>query len=293
MALTLLDGALLLMVLIWGSNFSLVKVALRDFPEVPFNAMRLLVGSAVFLGALWWQRAPAGERRPLTRTDWAQLVFLGFVGTFLYQFCFVGGVQRTSVANGSLIVGTAPMVIALLSALAGHERIKPVRWLGVFMALVGLYLVVGRGAELSAQTLRGDALMIAGVLCWSVYSVASQPILKRHTALTVIGLTFSIGAALYVVTMVPILIGVDWRAISGQSWALMLASALLALNLSYYIWYTGLKRLGGSRTSVYSYLTPIVAMVVAAVWLAEPISGNQVAGAGAIFAGLLITRFVH
>ena len=71
----------------------------------------------------------------------------------------------------------------------------------------------------------------------------------------------------------------------------MVTSALLALNLSYWIWYTGLQRLGGSRTSVYSYLTPIVAMIVAAVWLGEPISGNQIAGAAAIFAGLLITRF--
>ena len=60
----------------------------------------------------------------------------------------------------------------------------------------------------------------------------------------------------------------------------MVASALLALNVSYWIWYTGLKRLGGSRTSVYSYLTPIVAMIVAAIWLGEPISGNQIAGAG-------------
>lgn len=291
--MTLLDGALLLMVLIWGSNFSVVKVALRDFPEIPFNAMRMLVGSAVFLGVLWWHRDSERQRAPLTRTDWVQLFFLGVVGTFLYQFCFVGGVRRTSVANGSLIVGTAPIVITVLSALAGHERIEPVRWVGVLMALTGLYLVVGRGVELSGQTLRGDALMIGGVLCWAIYSVASQPILRRHSALTVIGLTFSIGGALYVVTMIPILIGVDWSAISGRSWGLMVASALLALNLSYYIWYTGLKKLGGSRTSVYSYLTPVVAMAVAAIWLAEPISANQVAGAGAIFTGLLITRFVH
>ena len=92
--------------------------------------------------------------------------------------------------------------------------------------------------------------------------------------------------------MIPFMLSVDWRAISGFSWSLMLTSALLALNLSYWIWYTGLKRLGGSRTSVYSYLTPVVAMAVAAVWLDEPISGNQIAGAGAILAGLLITRFV-
>ncbi|MDP3716532.1 MAG: DMT family transporter [Acidobacteriota bacterium] len=293
MALTLLDAALLLMVLIWGSNFSVVKVALRDFPEIPFNAMRLLIGSAVFLGVLWWHRDSERQQAPLTRADWLQLLFLGAVGTFLYQLCFVGGVRRTSVANGSLIVGCSPIVIALLSAWAGHERIKPVRWVGVFLALGGLYLVVGRGAELSSQTLYGDALMIAAVLCWAVYSVASQPILKRHSALTVIGLTFSIGAALYVVMMIPVLLRVDWSSISAQSWGLMVGSALLALNLSYYIWYTGLKKLGGSRTSVYSYLTPVVAMVVAAVWLSEPISANQVAGAGAIFTGLLITRFVN
>ena len=93
--------------------------------------------------------------------------------------------------------------------------------------------------------------------------------------------------------LIPFLIAVDWRAISGFSWLMMLTSALLALNLSYWIWYTGLKRLGGSRTSVYSYLTPVVAMAVAAVWLDEPISANQIAGAGAIFAGFLITRFVN
>jgi drug/metabolite transporter (DMT)-like permease len=293
LGLTLLDAALLLMVLIWGSNFSVVKVALRDFPEIPFNAARLLVGSAVYLGAIWWNRNSERQQAPLTRTDWLQLLFLGAVGTFLYQLCFVGGVRRTSVANGSLIVGISPIVIALLSAWAGHERINPVRWVGVFIALGGLFLIVGRGAELSSETLSGDLLMMGGVLCWATYSVASQPILKRHSALTVIGLTFSIGAVLYVVTMIPILMGVNWSAISIQSWGLMLASALLALNLSYYIWYTGLKKLGGSRTSVYSYLTPVVAMVVAAVWLSEPISANQVAGAGAVFAGLLITRFIN
>ena len=289
--MTRLDAALLLMVLIWGSNFSVVKVALRDFPEIPFNAMRLLVGSAVFLGALWWNRDTERQQARLTRADWLQLVFLGAVGTFLYQLCFVGGVRRTSVANGSLIVGISPIVIALLSAMAGHERIKPIRWVGVFTALAGLYLIVGRGVALSGQTLRGDALMIAAVVCWAVYSVASQPILRRHSALTVIGLTFSIGGAMYVVAMIPILVDVDWRAISGQSWGLMLASTLLALNLAYFIWYTGLKKLGGSRTSVYSYLTPVVAMAVAAIWLAEPVSANQLAGAGAVFAGLLITRF--
>jgi len=287
-----MDALLLLMIVIWGANFSIVKVALRDFPEIAFNATRLFVAMMVYLAVIV-ATPMRSTLRTLTRRDWMELAFLGSIGTFLYQFCFVSSVKRTSVANGSLIIGISPIVIALMSAAVGHERIRPVRWLGIAVAMFGLYLVVGHGVDLSGQTWRGDVLMMAGVICWSTYSVASQSILKRHDPLLVIGLTFSIGATLYVLTLTPILIAVDWQAISGFSWLLMLTSALLALNLSYWIWYTGLKKLGGSRTSVYSYLTPVVAMMVAAVWLAEPISTNQIAGAGAIFAGLLITRFVH
>lgn len=292
MNFTLLDWLLLLMILIWGSNFSIVKVALQDFPEIAFNAMRLALATTVYLGVIL--ATPARARlKALTRRDWIELAFLGSIGTFLYQFCFVSAVKRTSVGNGSLIIGVSPIVIALMSAVVGHERIRPVRWFGIAVAMLGLYLVVGHGVDLSGQTWRGDLLMMGGVICWATYSVASQGILKRHSPLIVIGLTFSIGATLYVLTMMPFLIAVEWRAISGFSWLMMLTSALLALNLSYWIWYTGLKRLGGSRTSVYSYLTPVVAMAVAAVWLNEPISSNQLAGAGAIFAGLLITRFVN
>lgn len=286
-----MDLLLLLMILIWGSNFSIVKVALRDFPEIPFNAMRMLVGTLVFLGALWLTRDRSRPRPPFTRADWIQLVGLGLVGTFLYQLCFVAAVRRTSVGNGSLIIGLSPIVISLMSAMVGHERIRPLRWAGVLLALLGLYFVVGRSVDFTGETFRGDLLMLGGVVCWATYSVASQPILKRHSPLVVIALTFSVGAMSYVLVMTPILARVDWGAVSGWSWFLMFTSALLALNLSYWIWYTGLKRLGGSRTSVYSYLTPIVAMIVAAVWLGEPISFNQAAGAAAIFAGLLITRF--
>ena len=289
--MTPLDGLLLLMILIWGSNFSIVKVALNDFPEGPFNAMRLLVATIVYLTVIFG--TSARERlRALTRRDWIELFFLGSVGTFLYQFCFVASVKRTSVANGSLIIGVSPIVIALMSAVAGHERIRAVRWLGICVAMFGLYLVVGHGVDMTGQTWRGDLLMMGGVLCWSLYSVASQSILKRHSPLIVIALTFSFGATLYVLSMVPVMLATEWRSISRFSWSMMLTSALLALNLSYWIWYTGLKTLGGSRTSVYSYLTPVVAMAVAAVWLGESVSTNQMAGATAIFAGLLITRFV-
>jgi drug/metabolite transporter (DMT)-like permease len=280
------------MVAIWGTNFSLVKVAMRDFPELAFNAFRLIIDSSIFLGALSWRRPhPSGEPpATLHHSDWVRLAFLGLVGHLLYQLLFLGGVKRTSVGNGSLIMGTTPVVVALLTAWAGHERVPPLRWLGAAISFAGLYIVVGRNVEWSADGRLGDLMVFASVVCWATYSVTSVPLLRRHSPLLVTGYSLSIGALLYVVISVPTLVGVDWASISLLSWLLMVASAVFALALSYLIWYTSIQRAGSTRTAAWSNVTPVIATGIAAVWLGEPVSMNQVIGSIAIFTGLFITR---
>jgi drug/metabolite transporter (DMT)-like permease len=291
--MTRLDLLLLAMVAIWGTNFSLVKVAMRDFPELAFNAFRLVIASGIFLGALWWRgRRDVGEPAPpaITRADWLRLAFLGLVGHLLYQLLFLGGVKRTSVGNGSLIMGTTPVVVALLTAWTGHERVPPLRWLGAAISFLGLYIVVGQKVDWSGSGHLGDFLVFASVVCWATYSVASVPLLRTHSPLVVTGYSISIGAALYLVVSVPTLLSVEWASISPVSWALMAASAVFALALAYLIWYTSVQRAGSTRTAAWSNVTPVIAIVIAAVWLGEPITRSQVMGSLAIFTGLFITR---
>lgn len=278
------------MIAIWGTNFSLVKVAMRDFPELAFNAARLVTASMVFLVAMYW----TGQwPRSVPRRDWTRLIILGIVGTCLYQLCFLGGVKRTSVGNSSLITGSSPIVIAVFTAIMGHERIPPLRWAGVGLAMIGLYLVVGHRVQWTPESRIGDLLTIGSMLCWATYSVAAQPLLKIHSPLIVTAVSFISGSALYVLVTLPTLVTISWASISLGSWIAMVASGVLALSVSYLIWYTAIQRLGTTRTSVYSYLTPVVAMIVATVWLGEPIESNQVFGASAILTGLAITRLVH
>ena len=231
------------------------------------------------------EQAPA-----LTRSDWTRLAFLGLVGHLLYQLLFLGGVKRTSVGNGSLIMGTTPVVVALLTAWTGHERVPPLRWLGAAISFAGIYIVVGQKAAWSASGHLGDLLVFASVVCWATYSVASVPLLRKHSALVVTGYSISIGAALYLLVSAPTLVGVDWASISTLSWLLMVASAVFALSLAYLIWYTSVQRAGSTRTAAWSNLTPVFATGIAALWLAEPISANQIVGSLAIFTGLFITR---
>lgn len=292
----MLDALLLLMILIWGSNFSAVKYALREFPEISFNALRLMIASAVFLVAIAIVRARARAGRrplepPITGSEWGSLFMLGLVGTGFYQLLFLAGVARTSVANSSLIFGCTPVAVAIMSSIAGHDRLTLGRWAGAALSFTGIYTLVGLRAEISTATFVGDAMIFGAMLCWSLYSVAAQPLLKRHSPLVVTGWAMTSGTAVYLVFAVVPMLGTNWAAISTTSWVLMTASALLALAFAYIVWYTAVQKIGSSRTAVYSNLTPIVAMIVAAVWLGEVITWTQILGAALILGGIALTRF--
>jgi drug/metabolite transporter (DMT)-like permease len=297
-----LDGLLLLMVVIWAGNYSLVKLVLRDVPPLAFNAARLAVASAVYLAALAAAfRAGPAQRggvagviaRPgaVTGRDWVALALLGFVGHFVYQLLFVGALARTTVANSALIIGCSPVAIALVTAAVGHERIGRLHWAGAALSVTGLYLVAGRGAAVSRASATGDAMMLGAVCCWAVYTVFSRPLLARHSPLVVTAVSMVFGTLFILATTGWHLASVDWRQVSTFDWVGIVASALLALNLAYLIWYTAVQRIGNARTSMYSNLVPVTAMAIAWVGVGEPVDPVKLGGAGLILGGVLLTRF--
>lgn len=295
-----IDGLLALVVLIWGTNFSVIKHAFEQVPSQPFNALRLLLAASVFQIAIQaaGRRARAGARVPsvfhtphaLTARDRIDLVWLGLLGHFAYQMCFSSGVAATSVSNAALIIGATPVAIALLSAALGRERIGPLHWIGAAVSVAGIYLIVGRGASFGGATGQGDLLVMASVACWSVYTVGAARLVTRHAPLYVTGMTMTIGAVPYAVTMLPAILRVDWAALDAGTWASLVLSALLSLCLSYLIWYTAVRRIGAARTAIYANAVPLVAMTVAAIWLRETIPAVKLAGAAAVLTGVFLTR---
>jgi drug/metabolite transporter (DMT)-like permease len=283
-----LDALLVIMTIIWGSNYSIIKSALREIPAAGFNGLRLLIASALFLLAIAIRKD--GASAPLTRRDWWIIAALGFVGHFVYQILFMSGLSHTSVANSALIIGCTPIFVALLTAALGLERTTPARWAGVLVSAFGIYLVVGRGAAVSGQTLAGDLTMLGAVLCWAVSTVAARPILARHSPLVVTGYSMAIGTVLYLPGSWRDLQRTAWASVSASTWAALVFSSTCALCIAYMIWYTAVQRLGNTRTSAYSNVVPIAAMIVAWAWLGEPIGALKLAGAAAIICGVALTR---
>ena len=284
------------MAVIWGSNYSIVKSALARIPPIAFNGVRLTIASALFLLLL----ALPGVRprsdpapSPLGPRSWPALVALAIVGHTLYQLLFIRALDETSVANSSLIIGCTPVFVALMTAALGQERISAARWAGVALSAAGIYLVVGRGAAPSATTgssLRGDLRMLAAVLCWSSATILSRPLLARHNAIQITGWSMALGTLGYLPFAWREIRAVAWTALAPQVWFALLFSSVLALCVSYIIWYTAIQRLGNTRTAVFSNMVPVAAMLVAWLVYGEPIGPAKVAGATAILAGVALTR---
>src|SRR5574338_595136 len=262
------------MTLIWGSNYAIVKAAFSEIPPQPYNAIRLVVASVVFLIAIAvarHYRRPSVfyTAEPVSRRDWLALAGLALVGHVLYQICFIGGLARTSVANSALILAMTPVAIAAINVARGYERVGLWHWIGALLSIGGIYLVVGRGASMAAGHLAGDLLMVVGVLCWATYTVGTARLMERHSPLGVTGVSMAIGTVIYTAIAVPALLRVNWSGVSTATWIALVYSAVFAIAVAYMIWYTAVQKIGGTRTSVYSNLVPIVALAVAVFWRGE------------------------
>ncbi len=298
-----IDILVVLCTLIWGCNYAVVKIALREIPPLGYNALRLGLASILFLAVLAFARSgrsdggdpPAGGRffrsaRNIPLRDWLAILALGATGHFIYQLGFIGGLSLTTVANSSLIIGCSPVVVTALAVAAGQERVSTRYWLGAVLSLAGVFLVVGAGAGVSRDSLVGDLVTLGAVVCWAVYAVWSRSLMQRHSPLAVTGYTMAVGTLMYLPFGLPSLVALDWGRVSAVAWTALAASAVFALFVAYFIWHTSIQRIGNIRTAMYSNLTPVVALTTAVVFLGDHVGRREAAGAVAILIGVAVAR---
>lgn len=280
---------LLALVVIWGVNFTVVKVALREIEPLAFNALRFPFAAL----AVWILLRSQGRRMLPRARDWTRVVWLSVLGHVAYQVFFITGLSITLAGNASLMLSTVPMWIAILSPAMGHERFS---WLilgGVSITMAGMTLVIlggSSGMTLGGETLRGDLFMLGAAVVWALYTVLGRRLVRRNGALEVTAWTLWVGTVALVLIGLPDLLRTDFMAISAGTWLGTAYAGVLAIGLAYFIWYRGVQRLGSSRTAVYSNLVPVVAILTAWLWIGETPRALQLLGAGVILAGIAVVR---
>jgi len=282
------DLLMVAVILIWGINFSVVKLALRDFSPLAFNGVRFGLATAVMVVILVLR----GESFRLARRDLLPIVFLGLSGHTLYQLVFIFGLAATIPANSALLMATSPIFVAIYGRVLGIERTNRLIWAGIVLSFAGILMVIGGGGEVSlgGGTLRGDLLILAAAMLWAAYTTASKPLLTRYSPIKVTALSMVAGTIPFVVISVPALLRQDWGASTISGWGALLYSAVFAVVVGYVIWYTSVQRVGNARTAVYSNLLPVVAGVIGWLLLGDRLTPLQLVGAAVVLAGIMLTR---
>ncbi len=284
------DLELLAVILFWGFNFVAVKVGLREIEPMAYNAVRF-VCAAVILLALTRYRERSISIRP---EDRGRLILLGLLGHTLYQICFIEGLSRTTASSAALIFGSTPVVVAIMSRLAGHERIGALGGSGALLGFLGIYLIVGGGEAVPGGStgtgLAGNLLIVGAVFCWSAYSVLARDVLRRYSPLRVTALALGIGSLILIPLALPQSLRQDWGSVSSVAWAGLVYSFLFALVISYVLWYRSVKKVGNLRTAVYSNLVPVFGTLFGVWLLGDRLTPGLGLGAACILLGIVLTR---
>lgn len=281
---------------LWAGNFIVVKGAVEILPPVGFTFLRYLVASTTVLLLLRWRTGSIS----LPRSDFLRICILGVVGFGCYQILWSTGIQTISAGDSALLIATTPVFTAVLAAMTGADSLSPLRLAGAVLSFVGVAVVIesGPGFDLTASLI-GDLLTLAAAMCWAIYTAFGSNVLRRHSPLktttwaVVAGTVFLAPFGLYQLGTVGIAGGMEAAIASGVLIGAVLAilySGTLAAGVANVVIFHAIKLVGPTRITALQSLVPAMAVVLAAIFLGEPIRPGQVLGGIVIIAGVAILR---
>ncbi|MGY2199259.1 DMT family transporter [Pseudomonas gingeri] len=272
--------------LIWGIQQVVIKWAAADIAPVMQAAGRSGI-SALLVGLLmcWkggWSHIGA---------TWRGGLLAGAL--FGLEFLFISeGLQRTSAAHMSVFLYTAPIFTALgVNWLLPSERLKPLQWLGIGLAFVGIVFAFAGGvsfSDMDSNMLLGDALGVLAGAAWGATTVV-----VRASRLSEAPVTLTLFYQL-IVGFVGLL---AIAAVSGQIGQVSLTAVavgsvlfqgLVVSFFSYLVWFWLLQRYLASNLAVFSFMTPMFGVTFGVVLLGDPLSFNFVIGAVLVLLGITL-----
>jgi drug/metabolite transporter (DMT)-like permease len=273
-------AALVLLTLIWGSNWVVMKLALQSANPVVLNVQRTWLATLILFAVLFWRRGP------LLPESWIAVIVTGIFQTTINfgsttMALAGGGAGRTSV-----LVFTMPFWTLLFAWPVLHERVKGYQWLALACALAGMVLVV------EPWQWRGDLgpklWAVSSGLGWAAGTIATKYFQRDHRfdALNFIAWQMLIGVLpLSVLPLVFDLPATQW---SGAYVLLLLQIGAVSTALGFLLWIAVLRWLPAGTASLNMFAIPVIALLSSMAVFGERLTRNEWIGIGCIGAGLAL-----
>ena len=281
------DLLLLVTVVLWSFNFTVVKYALtHGWEPLSYSSVRFALGAALF-SAITFGRE--GTLR-VARADERLMVTAAALGIWLNQLSFTYSVSLTTAATAALMFGTMPIFVALAAQALGVERLRMRHWLATAISFSGVALVALGSTGGLGGDLGGILLGLGAAFTWAVYSVAIGPLMQRYSPYRISAFTLLVGSVPLLVSALGQLVSQDWSSLRALAWGAFVYSLLMSLVFTNITWFTAIDRVGASRASLYVNLQPFLGAFFALVVLSEEMGPLQVAGGFVIGAGIVLAR---
>jgi drug/metabolite transporter (DMT)-like permease len=281
------DVLLLVTVLFWSFNFTVVKYALtHGWQPLSYSSVRFAIGAAIFSGFTYVRE----QTLRVQPSDVWLLLAAAALGVWLNQVTFSYSVRLTTAATVALVFGTLPIFVALVSQAFGQERLHLRHWLATIISFTGVALVaLGSSGGLGGD-LGGILLALVAAVTWAAYSVAIGPLMQRYSPYRISAFVLIAGSVPLFVSAATQLARQEWSGLGALAWAAVVYSLFFSLVFTNVMWFTAIDRVGAARASLYANLQPFLGAFFALVVLSEDMGALQVAGGLVIGAGIVLAR---
>lgn len=288
---------LLTLVVLWGSAFVLIHVALESFTPVAVAGGRLAVGAlALFLILL-----VTGKRPPRDSRAWRFFATIGFVGNALPFFLISWGQQQVPSGLTGILMAVMPLgVLVMAHFFVPGERLSVWRVAGFTLGFGGVVVLTGpealKAVGGNAAQLASQLAILAGALCYGIAAIVARrgptydPVVTA-TCVLAMGGAMTAGFASIMALRGEGLAGLVTGPVSAGSAGALLALGALSTALATVVFFNLVRRAGPTFQSLINYLIPVWAVFLGAVALGERLPPRAFAALALILGGIVLARF--
>lgn len=274
--------------LFWGFQQVLAKATLTEVPPV-FQSAARAVGATLLL--MIWCKARGIALFVKDGTLW-----VGLLAGSLFSFefaCIYLALSHTGASRVTVFLYTSPFwVAALLPLFVRSERMNRMQWLGLSCAFAAVVFALWESLQTAGAGRLGDVLALLAGASWGLTTVTI-----RATSLVKISaerlLFYQLACSAVSLPFVSLAFGERWPVmaqLSGFAWASLFLQTVVGAFASYLVWMWMLKRYPAGKMSAFVFLTPVVALLFAALWLGEPVTLNIVIAIALVGAGIVLVN---
>ena len=274
-----------LAMLIFGSIGLFVRTL--PFTSIQIALARGLIGSAFLFASSFILKKGLSFKR--IQSNLKVLLPLGIMLGFNWILLFQA-YRYTSIANATVSYYCAPVIVMLLTPVVFIESLTRTNVLCIFAAMAGMVCISGAGGTLDRQNLIGIAYGFGGAVFYAAIVLTNKflkDISDFESAFTQLFI-----AALALLPYVLLTDGIRLTGASAVTVMLLILVGVVHTGFSYLLYFASLPRLDSRTIATFSYIDPISAILLSSLFLAEPMTLIQAAGAVLILGATLVNELI-